>query len=249
MNPTFRLFIVALAAAACTNPSAEGEGEPAGEGEGEPRGEGEGEPAGEGEGEPTGEGEGELPFAIIVEQPTPEQIALYAPLPAGFAPDAKVGVRVISGNTVIAAQPMLRIVPAWVSGGAPTPVVDAFASVVFDLSPNTDYEVELTLERPGEPTIVARQNTRTRALPPITPAANVLLTPADDVQAAFSQLAPGDVVELADGIYNVTNLHVVTSGLEQQPITIRGSSRAAILSDGAGPVLQVLDVSDVIIGT
>ena len=88
----------------------------------------------------------------------------------------------------------------------------------------------------------------TRALPPAAPAATQTAAPSDDLQAVFAALAPGDVVELADGTYAVDELYLDVAGTADAPIYIRGASRSGVvLDDPTGRVLQLQAASHVII--
>ena len=189
-------------------------------------------------------------LTLTVERATPEQIALYLTMRRAVAADSKLAMRyrrAIDTDWKV-GHPLLRINPAWVASGAPQAPVDSFAGSIFDLSPGTAYDVELTLSEPGQAaqTLIARITTR--ALPPAAPAATVHAAPADNLQAKFDALTPGNVLELANGTYDVTGLALKSSGSASAPVYIRGQSRAGVVLHAAsGNVLQLQAASNVVL--
>ena len=186
---------------------------------------------------------------LTFERSTPEQIGLLVQVDRTLADGARMTVRYkqASESTWQTAHPLLRIHPEWTEPGAPEKPVDSFAGSIFDLVPDTDYHVELTLEQPGKPNEVAAAQTRTRALPPIAPAATMTASPKDDLQAKFDALKPGDVLELENGTYDVKSLALKSSGTQTQPIYIRGKSREGVRLRNQTRVLQIQQAAHVVI--
>jgi hypothetical protein len=189
-------------------------------------------------------------ITLAFEYGTPEQIGMYATVDAAMPSESRIAIRyTLAGeDDWHVAHPLLRINPEWVTGGAPEPPVDAFAGTIFDLAPGTEYTVELTRTAPGEDDQVLWTTLSTRALPADAGAATTMVTPADDLQAALDALGPGDVLELADGTYEVSDLHLAVSGSASDPLYIRGASRdGVIVRDATGTVLQIQEASHVVI--
>jgi hypothetical protein len=189
-------------------------------------------------------------ITLAFEYGTPEQLAIHATVDDALPSESRISVRyTLAGeDDWHAAHPLLRINPEWIAAGAPEPPVDAFAGTIFDLAPGTEYTVELTRTAPGEDDQVLWTTLSTRALPSDAPAATTMITPADDVQAALDALGPGDVLELGDGTYEVSDLHLAVSGSESDPLYIRGASRdGVIVRDTSGTVLQIQEASHVVI--
>lgn len=189
-------------------------------------------------------------ITLEFERSTPEQIGIYAVVDGDIAADARIAVRytVAGADDWHVGHPLLRIHPEWIAGGAPEPVVDAFAGTIFDLVPGTEYTIELTLTADGQDDQTLWTTVATRALPPMAPAVTQTVTPDDDLQAAFDALGPGDVLELADGVYDVSDLHLAVSGSETEPYYIRGASRdGVVIRDPAGTVLQIQEASHFVI--
>lgn len=179
---------------------------------------------------------------------TPEQIAMHLPLQMMLPPDATATARYrqAGAREWQQAHPLLRITPDWVTGGAPTTPVDAFAGTIFGLQPGTSYELEISIASAGIDEVFPSAVT-TRALPPEAGSATVNVAPGDDLQAAFDAMTPGTVVELADGTYEVSELSVAVAGTERMPIVVRGASRDGVVLRSDGRVLYLIETSHLII--
>jgi hypothetical protein len=194
----------------------------------------------------------EIPgLTLRFEEATPEQIGIYAVVGSAIAADSRVTLRYKrrTETTWLTGHPLLRINPAWVASGAPQQPVDGFAGSIFDLEPGTDYDVEITLTLAGGTTqATATQVASTRALPGSAPAATVTATPSDDLQAKLAALRAGDVLELADGTYDVDDLYLEVSGTQAMPIYVRGRSRAGVvIRDTTGHVFQFREAAHVVL--
>ena len=183
------------------------------------------------------------------ERATPEQIAFNMPLLVALPEEATATVRYREAGRVDwrEAHPLLRINPAWVTGGAPEAPVDAFAGTIFDLAPGTSYEVEVTIAAPGIDGEVLQSAVTTRPLPPEAGAPTVTATPADDLQALFDAMGPGTVLELADGTYDVEGLEISVEGTSDSPIVVRGASRDGVVLQTTGRVLYLIETSHLIV--
>jgi hypothetical protein len=189
-------------------------------------------------------------LVLEFERSTPEQIGIHARVEGSLPADARVTVRYwpASAPDWRVGHPLLRIHPEWVAPGAPKMPVDAFAGSIFDLAPGTATIVELTLEQAGKPSQTMWKTIATRALPGPAPAATVSATPASDLKALFGSLKPGDVLELGAGTYELSDLTLSVHGTDASPIYVRGASReGVVLHDAAGPVLKILEASNVVI--
>lgn len=187
---------------------------------------------------------------LHIEEATPEQIGLHLILERALPMEsyATVRYRAVSESAWHDAHPLLRIRPEWIAAGAPRAPVDAFAGSIFDLRPGQAYEVEITIAEPGQPSQMVRTIATTRSLPALAPGATVTAVVSDDLQAKLDALRPGDVLELANGTYEVEGLHLASSGTESDPIYIRGASReGVVLHDATGNVLQLQQAAHVLI--
>ncbi len=184
--------------------------------------------------------------AVKQDEPTPEQIAIYIPLGGELAADsARVRFRRKGTTAWQLAHPLYRIRPEWNAGGAPVPPVAALAGTLFDLEPGTTYEIEIDLV--GDAPRRFRRVMATRALPPPAGRKTHSVEPTDDLQAAFDKLAAGDVLELANGTYQVEGLQFRASGSARRPIYVRGASReGVVIKNATGIILQIVAASHVI---
>ena len=165
---------------------------------------------------------------------TPEQISLFLPLTGVVATTATATCRYrVAAGTWVTGHPLHRIRTAFSltpgNGGA---VEDGFAWPIIDLLPGTAYEVEVTVTD-GAAVSVRTLNHTTRALPAAAGAATINVTAgssAATIAAAINGASPGDVVELADGTYNLTgSIDITASGSSGSPIHVRGASRDGVI--------------------
>src|SRR5262249_9342014 len=98
----------------------------------------------------------------------------------------------------------------------------------------------------GATTNVLTLTHTTRALPAAAGAPNKTIAAGSSsaaIQAAFDSLNPGDVVQFANGTYNVSALQLRRSGTVNESIYIRGESRAGVVLSNPGRVIYFLDAS------
>lgn len=178
--------------------------------------------------------------------PTPEQVSLYLPVTGSLtATVAPVRYRETAGSLWSSAHPLHRIRPNY----TPAPVADAFAGVITDLLPGTNYTVEVTVSVGASP-VVRTLTATTRALPSPATAPNKTVaagSTGSQIQSMFSGLNPGDVLQFATGTYNINDLTLDRSGTDTQPIYIRGASRSGVVLRGpSGRVLYLLNASNIV---
>jgi hypothetical protein len=116
--------------------------------------------------------------------------------------NASVTVRYRQTGTIAwrAALPLYGVHPDTIFG---YPVTPQFAGSIFDLRPNTTYEIELHAFDPDGPVEqIFNLTGATRAVPgdPASPRARAVSNSAG-LQSAMSSALPGDVITLAAGIY------------------------------------------------
>lgn len=185
---------------------------------------------------------------------TPEQISIYCPTMRAPAAGTRIQVRYrLTGDaTWLNAHELIWIDPAH----SPTPaaylghaaVESAFAGTIFDLTPGSAYDVELTIQEPSLADVVVTGTHSTRALPAASGAANKTANSAGTIATQCAGLNPGDVLEIANGIYTLSGLQLTRSGSAGNPIYIRGQSQAGvILTDTTGSVIQINEASHIII--
>ncbi|MDB4957964.1 MAG: hypothetical protein JWO36_5533 [Myxococcales bacterium] len=108
-----------------------------------------------------------------------------------------------------------------------------FAGSIFDLAPDTAYEIELhAVDTDGAVDTTLAITAKTRAVPadPQSPHP-VAVTDVATLSAALSVAQAGDVITLADGTY-AGAFAINASGTAINPIVIRGTSRDGTILDG-----------------
>ncbi len=177
--------------------------------------------------------------------PTPEQLSLFVPVTGTIPSDARATVRYrdVASASWSTAHPLHRIRSDFAAG----PAANAFAGIIAGLEDGATYVVEASFSGTGldmQRSLV----TTTRSLPPPSPAATISVDTTSELIAALASLGPGDVLELASGVYDVDQLVLDRSGTEEQPIVIRGASRdGVVIRDNDDRVLYLLDASHVVI--
>jgi len=184
---------------------------------------------------------------------TPEQISFYCTPTRTIAADTKVTVEYKQSGTSTwkTGHPLLRITPSYSVTSGPVALVDSWAGVIFDLTPGTTYDVRLTVIEPGQANVVITGTRATRALPAAAGATTKTATTADNLQTKFDSLLPGDVLMLANGVYDWSSqpipLRMQVAGTEANPIYIRGTSKlGTVIKRTTGFVTQMLATGNVI---
>ncbi|PCJ58868.1 MAG: hypothetical protein COA79_12430 [Planctomycetota bacterium] len=176
---------------------------------------------------------------------TPEQISLYLPVTGELDESIIAHVKYKKDGTSkwLIGHPLHRIRPAATGRKAPK---KAYAGVLWDLTSGTTYNIEVTLKK-GDISSVKKISLKTRTLPPVTGKATTKIAASStsaQIQSIWNAAKPGDIIEFANGTYNVDRLQFKTSGSIDKPIVIRGESReGVILKDVKGNIIQVLECS------
>jgi hypothetical protein len=177
---------------------------------------------------------------VIVDPPTLETLGVALPITSGdtnYNAEVLVTFRRVGDAAWKSALPLLRVRPETLSNEDPSPfaVGEQFAGSIFDLTPDTDYEVLLDVRDPDGGSTTRTVNIRTRPLPLANPAAPrvVAVSTLSQLNAAIAGAAPDDVITLADGTYSGA-ITISRSGTAANPIFIRGASRDGTIISAAG---------------
>ena len=138
------------------------------------------------------------------------------------------------------AMPLARVHPEDVVGRV---VPQQFAGSIFNLAPDTAYEIELRAtdtDGPVDQTLMLTATTRDVPGDPATPNPTGV-SDAAGLQAALDAAQPGDVITLAEGIYQ-GSFEISASGTAANPIVIRGASEDGVILDGHGCACNLLEV-------
>ncbi len=166
-----------------------------------------------------------VPGAITAPNPTLRNLTLEWGIDGDGDLDGVVTVRYRAAGEESwrAGTPLVRIPAGSVEGFS---WANRHSGSVFDVEPDTAYQVELYLSDPDGGCAVETVEVRTRAVPAPMPGAPVIAVDPDGFAAALAAAAPGDVLELADGTY--PGFSFDTDGEPAAPIVIRGGAGAVI---------------------
>ena len=177
---------------------------------------------------------------VEIDPPTLETIGVALPILGGdinYNASVAVSYRRAGDANWRSALPLLRVRPDTLSDEDPSPfpVGEQFAGSIFDLTPDTDYEVMLDVRDPDGGDTTRTVTIRTRPVPLAQPTAPraVAVATAAQLQSALANAAPGDVITLANGTYPGP-FTISRSGNAANPIFIRGASRNGAIIDSTG---------------
>ena len=187
---------------------------------------------------------------LRTDRPTVESIGAWVEI-SGDADDdagATLEFRVAGSGGWNQAPPLMRIRPERLgtenppsSQGLPQPPA-SFAGSAFFLSPNTEYELRITVTDPdgGGGTVVG--TARTQAIPPVDPISPNIrnVSTAQQLQDALNTAVGGDVIVVANGAYSPPagtegfKVWDRNSATFNNPIVIRGASKSGTILDCTG---------------
>ncbi len=173
------------------------------------------------------------PGVPVFDRPTLTTLGVQLPITGDDNLNASVTVRYrkTGANTWRQALPLFRVHPENTTSWTVAP---QFAGSVFDLRPNTSYDIELHVIDPDGPVDkIFTMTTTTRPVPsdPVNPRL-VNVSDVNGLLAAIRDSLPGDIISVADGFYDVGSIYFFTSGTAQNPIVIRGASEEGTILDG-----------------
>jgi len=171
--------------------------------------------------------------AATLDRPTVTALGVSLSLTGDDNMNAKVAVRFREqySSTWRIGLPLFRVRPETVTGYSVSP---QFAGSIFDLRPATTYEIELrATDSDGPIDQVINLIATTRAVPrdPASPRL-VQVNDVNGLRLALNNAQPGDIIQLADGVYSPGTLSITRSGTAQNPIVIRGTSQQGTILDG-----------------
>ena len=167
---------------------------------------------------------------IEIDPATLNTVGLSLPVLDGdedFDASVRVAYREMDSLTWKEALPLQRVRTETLSRVVPSQfaIAEQFAGSIFDLNPDSVYEVRLTIEDPDGGTMMRTARATTRAVPRDAPRSPrvVDVDSADALASALARANPGDVIMLAKGRYKGP-FRVERSGTGVIPLL----SRAAI---------------------
>ncbi len=101
---------------------------------------------------------------------------------------------------------------------------------LFDLQPDTNYEIELSLIDPDGGSDTRTTQARTRPIPVAPVSANIVNADPSSLVSLLSSANPGDMIVLANGTYS--GFTVSRNGSDDLPIVIRGNDANNVIING-----------------
>ena len=177
---------------------------------------------------------------IEIDPATLNTVGLSLPVLDGdedFDASVRVAYREMDSLTWKEALPLQRVRTETLSRVVPSQfaIAEQFAGSIFDLNPDSVYEVRLTIEDPDGGTMMRTAKATTRAVPRDAPRSPrvVDVDSADALAFVLARANPGDVIMLAKGRYKGP-FRVERSGTEGDPIVVKGRDREATTIDSPG---------------
>ena len=177
---------------------------------------------------------------VELDPATVHTIGLSLPVLAGdedFDASVRVVYRRLNSPDWKEALPLQRVRTDTLSWAVPSqfPIAEQFAGSIFDLSPDSSYEIRLTIEDPDGGTTTRAVTAATRPEPLDAPRSphRVDVDSNDRLMSALHQAQPGDVIVLAKGRYRGPVL-VERSGTDADPIVVKGRDRAETTIESPG---------------
>ena len=177
---------------------------------------------------------------IEIDPATLNTVGLSLPVLDGdedFDASVRVAYREMDSLTWKEALPLQRVRTETLSRVVPSQfaIAEQFAGSIFDLNPDSVYEVRLTIEDPDGGTMMRTAKATTRPVPRDAPRSPrvVDVDSADALAFALARANPGDVIMLAKGRYKGP-FRVERSGTEGDPIVVKGRDREATTIDSPG---------------
>ena len=124
-------------------------------------------------------------------------------------------------------HPLLRV-PAGSNEGFSW--TNRHAGSLFGLRPDTEYEIEVTIEDPDGGGATRTITARTRPVPTVSADAPTTDVTPSSFEDALRDAAPGDVLVLAAGTY--ASFTAPNNGAEGSPIVVRAAEDAEVVIDG-----------------
>ncbi|HSA64662.1 MAG TPA: hypothetical protein VLE25_08230 [Nitrospira sp.] len=177
---------------------------------------------------------------IEFDPPTIHTVGISLPVLSGdenYDAAVRVFYRPAGGSSWEEALPLQRVRPDTLSRAVPSAfaIAEQFAGSIFDLAPDSAYEIRLRIEDPEGGITTRTAWAVTRAVPRTAPRSpHIVDVDSDDALAkALARAAPGDVITLERGLYKGP-IRVERSGTVPDPIIVRGGDPQETVIESPG---------------
>lgn len=201
------------------------------------------------------------PGTLVAEPSTPNSLGVRWPVVGDRNRNATIAVayRKVGDSAWAEGYPLFRTFNDSVSPENAVPDGHMFAGSIVDLTPDTEYEIRLTLNDPDGGSTERSMRLRTAAIPRIpanlqrrhvvplaagqTPGGSGTDSdPYRGLRTALQRAQPGDLLQLVAGVYADGPYVLPGSGSPDRPIVLQGQADGSAVLDGKGsPIL--LDAS------
>ena len=107
--------------------------------------------------------------------------------------------------------------------------VERHAGSLFDLDPDTLYDIELTLDDDDGGSVTQTLQARTRPVPQIPTNPSPIFANPTNLASILNSLSPGDFIELTAG--NYSGFSIPSGGTTADPVIIQGTPEAIITGE------------------
>jgi hypothetical protein len=167
--------------------------------------------------------------SLVLDRPTLVSLGIQVVITGDDNYNATVTVRYRKSGTTTwrSGLPLYRVHPESI----PCFVDPQFDGSIFDLRPNTTYEIELHATDPDGPVDQTLTITgTTRAIPGDPPTPHIVnVANAAELQGALNRAQPGDMITIANGVYSGP-FSMTASGAPTNPIVIDGGARTPTIA-------------------
>jgi len=187
----------------------------------------------------------EVTLGSVVINPTFENIAVHVDIEGDDNKNSTMTIeyRLSGTDTYLPGAMTMRSSSDMMVDGSPLGM-NFHAGSAMHLLPNASYDIRVTLTDEDGGTEVVEQTVQTKEFPKPKPEGQVIYVipgngggdgtignPYQGLQYAADNAMPGDILEVADGVYDPFSL--TTSGTEESPITIRSTNlHGAVINGG-----------------
>jgi hypothetical protein len=149
----------------------------------------------------------------------------------------RVSYRLVGTSFWKEALPLQRVRPETHSRAVPStfPIAEQFAGSIFDLLPDSVYDIRLTIEDPDGVKTSRTGRAATRPVPCDVPQSPHVVEVDSDAALieALARARPGDVIMLAKGRYTGP-IRLERSGTAADPIVLKGAGRKDTMIEAPG---------------
>ncbi|ANM31226.1 hypothetical protein ABI59_19075 [Acidobacteria bacterium Mor1] len=194
------------------------------------------------------------PGSVVFDDSTPYSIGFKVPLIPEGSQDTdanenssvSIRFRPAAGGSWRAGYPPLLVMEENIGNGAPHHEGRNYSGAIWDLQPDTTYQIEFTFTDPDGYNETRTVNHATRSEPRSGPQnpSTVNVSTLSQLRTAAQNAQPGQVITVAAGTYRASSgddyvVEFRNSGTAANPIVLRCADRESTILDAAGEIWVV----------